>query len=339
VAYELDADELDLRFTRDILAALLADDPQPQPHPRLVIVAGQPGAGKSFTERAVIRDLALDQVVAVDADNLRPHHPRYHELARADDRSADLLTLSASRFWTTQALKFAAANKFNVLWSTALASTEAAHWVTSHFKPFGYRIDLAAIAVDTARSQLSILHRYQRGRDLTGAGRMVTIDYHDMSYTLLPEILEQLESRQTIDGVHIYDREGSILYRNTLRSGRWTTAPAGRATLDDVRARPWTSRQAAAFRSIAGWLSRDPGTDPAADPRLMPEHRCGPLAQDLRPRLEAAVAAGEQRLHRLAVTQTAFPLALNSIRQGNREPARHSVSRRSASRGRDDLQL
>ncbi|MEU7822969.1 zeta toxin family protein [Catellatospora sp. NPDC049133] len=313
MARSLSDDELRRRFHEHVVTMLSAGDPQPQDQPRLLIVCGQPGAGKSFTERTLIADMDLTSFVAVDADDLRPYHPDYVELARADDRTADEKTVSTSRALATMALNWARGQRFNVVWSTPLSGADVARWAAGRFLPDGYRLDVAGVGVDAARSALSVLHRYQQGRDRSGAGRLVPAGYHDKVYGSLPDTLNTVEAEGLAHGVHLFDRDGQRHYRSE-RDSTASPAPTAGKALGDVRDRQWTGKAAADFRSVAGWLARSPQTDPAQLPHLRAEHRCSPLAADLRPRLAEVVAMGAARLRGLRAADAvrrAFPTALH----------------------------
>jgi predicted ABC-type ATPase len=331
MTYELSEQELSRRFSDHILAGLLAADPQPQQHPRVVIVAGQPGAGKSYTERAVITDLRLDTFMSVDPDDLRPYHPDYQRLAQIDDRTVDSHTVQASRLWNTMALKHATSHRFNIVWSTPLTGLDVLDWVSLFFRNRGYRIDLAVVAVDDIRSKLGILHRYQRGRDSVGTGRMVPFDYHDRVYASLPGSLSDAETRNLVDGIHLYTRGGQPLYRNVVDDRQWQRTPAVARAFADARLRPWSKPDVAAFVSVVGWLARHPHVDPATQPHLLPEHRCTPVAADLRPLLAQIARAGAERLRTSGAAEAvdlAHPLAAPRIPLRLRRDASATPTRR-----------
>ena len=76
-------DDIDDQFDRQIRPYVFGGH-QPSTSARLVLVGAQPGAGKS---RAVARILSADpdaDFVYVTGDALRPFHPQYATLIRAD---------------------------------------------------------------------------------------------------------------------------------------------------------------------------------------------------------------------------------------------------------------
>ncbi|WP_084557401.1 zeta toxin family protein [Hamadaea tsunoensis] len=297
MSYELGEEELNQRFANDILTGLLSGEPQPQQHPRMLIVAGQPGAGKSYAERALVRDLDIGAAINVDADDLRPYHPAYRALAVADDRTADRITHPAAAAWAERALRYAIRQRFNIVYSTPMGDPERVQWLADLVHDTGYRIDIAFVAVDSARSKLAILHRYQRSRDSVGAGRIVPFEYHDRQYVGLLDTATLIEGERSIDSVSVYSRDGIPLYRRSLGE----STPAFASTASDAiiteRMRPWSRIETATFRSVAGWLGRT-GRPRSLPPHLMPEHQCSPLAADLRPLLAEVVADGLAHLRR-----------------------------------------
>jgi len=198
------------------------------------------------------------------------------------------------------AMRHAISQRLNIIWSSPLGNPDTAHWMHNLFQGTGYTVDVAFVSVDAARSKLAILHRYQRGRDPAGTGRIVGFDYHDQQYAGLTVTAERIEAQRLADGVHVYNRDGLVRYSNQLVDGHWRRAPSAPDAIAAERARQWTSAEMAGFRSIAGWLGRTGNADPP--PHLFAEHECSPLAADLRPQLAEAVTTALAHVRGTRVT-------------------------------------
>lgn len=105
-------------FRRDILPYLLATSGELKPSeaPVMVIVGGQPGAGKSRSIDSVKLDLiSQGGVLEIAADDLRKFHPKNDELMMKDDRTAADFTHSDASLWAEKAERFARNQRYNVL--------------------------------------------------------------------------------------------------------------------------------------------------------------------------------------------------------------------------------
>lgn len=78
----------------------------PQDSPKVIILGGQPGAGKSGLLEASKQDFPGCNVVSINGDELRYYHPQYREIQKADERHFAELTDPHARQWTKQLFGF-----------------------------------------------------------------------------------------------------------------------------------------------------------------------------------------------------------------------------------------
>jgi UDP-N-acetylglucosamine kinase len=256
----------------------------PQDRPVLVIVAGQPGAGKTAAENRVRAD--LDAAVTIDADQMRDHHPAYVPLALRNDRLAAPATHPDAARWVEMAMDYCIKNRFNVVFSTTMRA--AAQETIDRFKDAGYRVEVAVVAVHEATSRLGVLSRYQDGRDDVGFGRYVPANVQREAYTGLLAELDRIDAGRLADAVHVFQRDGRALYHNELdEQGDWVRPAGTRAAVEAGRDRPWSPDETRKFEERAAELSQR-------------------LPGDLQPDLAVAVEAGRRHV---AATRSVTPTA------------------------------
>lgn len=101
--HKLDPIENERIFREKILPNLLDKNPtlRPSDTPTMLVVGGQPGAGKSNSIKGIEADFAgRDGVLVVDLDALRERHPKYTQLMRADDKAAAQYSYDDARIWS-----------------------------------------------------------------------------------------------------------------------------------------------------------------------------------------------------------------------------------------------
>lgn len=75
-AYQLDTATLERIFQRQILDDLVDDLQRPAERPEVILLGGQPGAGKTSSHGRFIREFAQREgLVVVATDTLRTYHP------------------------------------------------------------------------------------------------------------------------------------------------------------------------------------------------------------------------------------------------------------------------
>jgi UDP-N-acetylglucosamine kinase len=253
--YRLSAAEAEQTFRDDIAPDLLSGG-EPRAAPVLIVIAGQPGAGKGRAEQAVQAALGVRAAVTIDADNMRPYHPAYDALAQDDDVTAAALTNPAASTWVTMAVEHVAARRVDALLSTTFGSPTIAAAVLDTFRRARYRIELAVVAVDDVRSRLGVLWRYQDLHDHADAGRYTPPHVQRTAYLGLLNTVDRIDREQLVDAVHVYNRAGGQLYTNQATADGWQHPAVTRAAIETERGRRWTREEIEQLVTTATTLGR-----------------------------------------------------------------------------------
>jgi UDP-N-acetylglucosamine kinase len=228
---------------------------EPSPAPRVTIMGGQPGSGKSYAMAALPDSQRAGVVIA--SDRLRVHHPLWPQLLRQDDTTAGTYTSHDARGWVADAIRDAIGARLNVIFDTASDDPDRVRRIVGQFRAGGYTVDMAFVAAASAVSRLSVLSRYQDERDATGGGRYVADP--DRSHPGVLATAVMVDQDRLADSVTVYSRSGQ-LYRNDLGpDGRWARPPGTAAAIEGERERPWTRAESENFQRSAIALSQRMG--------------------------------------------------------------------------------
>ncbi|UQA91471.1 zeta toxin family protein [Streptomyces halobius] len=120
------------------------------------------------------------------------------------------------------------------------------------YRQADYRVEVIALAVPEAVSQLGVLDRYLRLAD-EGRVRYVSWENHDRCAAGLLTSLEAVEAEHLADRVVVLRRAaaaaGPALYDNTLDpAGQWRRPTGAARAVRAERARPWTAQETGLFR-------------------------------------------------------------------------------------------
>lgn len=224
----------------------------PQQQPVVVFVAGQPGSGKSLVADLV--HAALGQrggAVRVDHDEYKAVHPHYRTFLDEDVRTAGVRVRPQTYWWQAEVEARARALRCDVVVETPLADPDAFRGSAGAYRQAGYRIEVVALAVPEAVSQLGVLDRYLRLAE-TGRARYVSWENHDRCAAGLVASLEACEAEQLADRVVVVGRTAAVgpaLYDSGVAATghEHRAAGAGRAVVAE-RARPWSAVETGWFR-------------------------------------------------------------------------------------------
>ncbi|MGQ3254252.1 zeta toxin family protein, partial [Agrobacterium sp.] len=101
-------------FRNDIVQDYLPDAMRPAQRPRLILLGGQPGAGKTAVLIASHAELEQSgSTIRIIGDDLRSYHPQFPVFQRQDPETASQFTQGDAGRWTEKLLAAAVARQVN----------------------------------------------------------------------------------------------------------------------------------------------------------------------------------------------------------------------------------
>ncbi len=275
------------QIRQDIRAEYLAGT-SAQQKPRAIILAGQPGAGKSGLSAAARDELKpRGGVVTVDTDALRANHPDYLPLMQRNDRyAADRVQKDAGQ-WADELTEDAVDGRRNIIIDGTLKNPEKAETLCRNLRRQGYEVEVHALAVAREDSLQGVHGRYERPKSQGEPGRWVPEHIHDQAYDGLPRSLQRLETSGGVepDSIRGFRRDGNQLTEvySTRGAAPAVTAERDRQrTAAELKARDWAwnAQAPSPKHDRAGIMQRIRARDPSLSE---PENqRAAQLAGDAR---------------------------------------------------------
>lgn len=214
------------RFCTGILPAALKGAVR-QDRPVVVIVGGQPGAGK--TAVADLVQAALDRrggAVRICSDLHKSAHCQYGELLADDVRTAGVMVRPDTHRWQAAVEDHVRMHGFDAVVESALADIEEFRTSGAAYRRASHRIEVVAVATPEALSQLGILDRFL-SEAIAGCGRYVSWENHDACARKMLATLAAVEAERLADRITVVRRDGAVLYDNELVDGSWRRRPHG----------------------------------------------------------------------------------------------------------------
>ena len=179
---------------------------KPVNKPKLIMVGGQPGSGKSDLQK--YGELALDfNAVILSTDVLRSYHPFDQEIKKNYPEYYHNLTVDLARTLLIHLENFAVVNKLNVILETTLANSAVILQKIDKYRKQGYEIELKVMAVNETVSFLGAENRYESMILAEQSGRAVSKTNHDHNYAAIPATLQSLQDHKLLDAVMVYQRK------------------------------------------------------------------------------------------------------------------------------------
>ncbi len=243
---------LSARESQDVLGRVIPPaataSAVPQGRPVVVIVGGQPGAGK--TKAADLVQAALGRrggAVRIGRDLYKAAHRHYAAALAADVRTAGAKVRPDTSRWQTAVEEYVRAHGLDAVVESALADPDEFRASSAAYRRSRHRIEVVALATPEAWSQLGILDRFLTEAAAGAGGRYVSWDNHDSCAKNMLTTLAVIEAEQLADRITVVTRDGTVLYDNELVDGAWRRRPAADKVVARGRSRPWTAPETAVF--------------------------------------------------------------------------------------------
>ncbi|WP_347109869.1 zeta toxin family protein [Paenarthrobacter sp. S56] len=208
-------------FDREIVPFLFSDA-EPEDHPRLYLVGGQPGAGKSAAMETVLRHAAergQSCPVAVIGDELRIFHPAYGSLLETDPIHMPEATAASSGAWIRRSLDYARNRRISVAVEGTFRTPEVTLSTAEVFYEAGFFTCLIALAVPGPVSRLSTVDRFFRELQDGRLSRWTPHGAHDSGFDGTMFTVELAQSHLSVSSLTVMNRSGDILFSKSRDFG------------------------------------------------------------------------------------------------------------------------
>ena len=200
-------DELEIKF-KEILGYYKSMY-SPTENPRVALLGGQPGAGKSGLENMVN---IKKNYVSISGDDYREYHPRFKEINLEYGREASKYTQQWAAEITEKLIKELRKEKYNLIIEGTLRTAELPLKEANAFKKAGYNVELNVVVVKPEKSRLGTLERYEAMLKQGKVPRMTPKEHHDLVVNNIGNNLEIIYNSKVFDNIKLFDRENNLLY-------------------------------------------------------------------------------------------------------------------------------
>jgi len=235
-------------FRNDILPDYLPEGMRPAGRPRMILLGGQPGAGK--TAVLIASQTELDQsgpTIRIVGDDLRSYHPQFRVFQKQDPDTASQFTQADAGRWTEKLLTAASERHVNIVFETTMRTPENVARVIGMARAAGYEVEARAVAVNPRLSWQGNHFRFEEMLHAGDAARIPPQHVHDAAVTGLRVSLEKVETENLVDRVQLRTRGGTILYENERGPAGWTRPSEARTALEREQTRPMTRSELQRF--------------------------------------------------------------------------------------------
>ena len=200
-------EELELVFQK--ILKMYMSSYSPSKNPKVFLLGGQPGAGKSGLENMLN---LKDEYISISGDDYREYHPRFKEINLEYGKEASKYTQQWAGQITEKLIEKLAKAKYNLIIEGTLRTAQLPLKEADRFRKLGYEVELHVLVVKPEKSYLGTLLRYEEMIKWGKIPRMTPKEHHDLVVKNIGDNLEIIYNSKAFDNIKLFDRENNLLY-------------------------------------------------------------------------------------------------------------------------------
>lgn len=188
--------------------------------PKLYLIGGQPGAGKSTTI-SKIEDSMQGNCVVINLDDYRALHPNAREIYEKGALNSDDYSIHTNPFMREVGEKLinkAIENGYNIILERTLSSTNTVSKQLDTFKENGYELNLYVVTCNKNHSESSVEQRYlqqkvkfEKDKEFQEPPRKISKNFQKECYENLGKSAQELAQKYDFKDIKIIYR--SLQYK------------------------------------------------------------------------------------------------------------------------------
>lgn len=209
--WELEDAERDEILRRSILPVYFPETTRSDSPPTLVMLAGQPGAGRSRATSILLADHGPD-LATVSGDDLRAFHPRFVEIAAAREPDARVGLARATAGWVRDCIRYARDNGRSLVLEGAFQDPSVAMGTAERFATEGFQTRVVVVTSQRAESLLTVTSGYLRAVHASSPARFVSRELHDRGFEATRALVTATVDAAFVDRLTVLSRAGQAVF-------------------------------------------------------------------------------------------------------------------------------
>lgn len=234
-------------FNEDIKPKYFNSSIKSQESPNLVMVGGQPAAGKTLPllkNKQNFEDKGGGLII--NGDDFRGAHPKIDHIKAEHGKDYAFYTDKDSGRWVEMMIKEAQEQKVNVILEGTMRRPEVTLNTAKQFNSNGYEVHANIIAVKPQESWLGVHERFERMMSQNPNDARYTQKHsHDVAVQGLTKTVAEIENSDIFKSIEISDRKGQILYENKMQGDTWEKPALASKTLAEFHNEPLSNGEKA----------------------------------------------------------------------------------------------
>ncbi|WP_159991027.1 zeta toxin family protein [Pelistega ratti] len=183
-------------------------------NPKIVLLGGQPGAGKAFGSKKVIDELN-GNVLVINGDDYRHYHSRYEDIYKVHNKEASKYTGDFAGLMVSKVRDEAIKHRFNVIIEGTFRTIETPLKELNKFKENAYCTEVIICTCPKDISWQSTIERGDKDLKAGGIPRYTPKEHHDLVVACLAKNVDAIVKTRLVNRLRVFNRE-KMLFDSVL---------------------------------------------------------------------------------------------------------------------------
>ena len=229
------------------LISRVQEQHRPQQAPSAILLAGQPGSGKTILSSLMFTKLNNDAAL-INGDEYRRFHPNYRDLYEQYGFEAISRTSPFSGAVTEALIDQLSDLRFNLIIEGTGRTVEVPKSTSELLTEKTYSVEIAVIATRPILSLISTVQRFYQMNERGTIPRSTAVEAHDNVVSVLPYNLDVLRELPSISRITIWTRDAEQIYGSLISRSRPSMI------LKSVWSKRWTSSEISSTKMLINEL-------------------------------------------------------------------------------------
>lgn len=205
--FDLGVAEEMLNIARDVIDI---DAFQQNDKRTLIILGGQPGAGKSTLIQKIRKEFS-NNIFLLNADDIKHLYPKYSQLLKNDPIEAAHIVQKYSNYVIDNLKAELLSRGISVIIEGTMRDSRVSLKTINEFNDKGYSSEAYIMAINKYSSILNCELRYETDIKIYGYGRKVPYEIHDEAFDNIPKTIKKLLESKLLTNIKLYDRNFKLV--------------------------------------------------------------------------------------------------------------------------------
>lgn len=183
--------------------------------PVIIIDIAPTGSGKTQLNQYGKKNFKDNNIIILNSDEFKHFHPNVEYLAKNHPKDYTKITDQETNYWTPSIFAYLLKNYYNIIFEGTGRNSRILQTIKEQMA--NYKVIVRGMAVDKLNCYISIVDRFLGQIEKNGYGRLVDPEHLGVTYTNMPEVIQEIEDANLPNLIVEVYRRGKVFEKDGVK--------------------------------------------------------------------------------------------------------------------------